>query len=47
MVVSDGTDLEMTERALKTKGALGLYQDHCVNDDADSLNYEDYLSAED
>jgi hypothetical protein len=41
------SDLEMIARVLRLKDALQLYQDHYVNDDADPLNHEDCLNAED
>lgn len=37
----------MIERALKLKDALQLYQDHYVIDDADPLDHEGCLNAED
>lgn len=39
-------DLEMIERALKLRDALQFYQDRYTNDEADPLEQEDCLSAE-
>lgn len=41
------SDLEMIERALKLRDALQLYQDHYSIDEADTLEQEDCLSADD
>jgi len=40
-------DLEMIERALKLRDALQLYQNHYSIDEADTLEQEDCLSADD
>ena len=41
------SDLDMIERALQLRDALQLYQDHYSSDDADPLDEEDRLSADD